>query len=264
MARRNGRMPPLEPWQELLIRQKYGDCITVDDRRELNDRLGWKQDAKMTMLYNAASGLGVTCGRQDMASPLARTSDFATTVFSPRDDEYMVNAFNLLPVERIARQRGFSVAAVLYRVRHLECRKPAAFWHLDQVAACLNTSYEAVQSRSDLERWQLHNGQWLIGSCSLVRWFAQEWDQLLAAGADEFFLREIMESHEDLMAMVTEYERCKYLSAAHVCMNPRAGLQYGHSCTQLKRIDGYEAGENPKCAVRNEPFPAQPLLGPEA
>ncbi len=260
--KRNGRMPPLEPWQELLLRQKYGDCLTVEDRRELNEQLGWEYDVKMTMLYNAASGCGVTCGRGRMPSPLPERSDFRTTVFSERDDQYLLHAFTLLPVERIARQRGYSVAAILYRARQLGLRRPAAFWPLGQVAHSLGLPYATVLERPGIERWQLDNGQWLIGSCSLVRWFTESWDDLIEQGADEFLLHEVMESYHQLLALTTEYERCKYLSAEHVCMNPKAGLQYGHSCSQLKRVGGYEAGENPKCAVRNEDFPAQPLFGP--
>jgi hypothetical protein len=89
-----------------------------------------------------------------------------------------------------------------------------------------------------------------------------DWHRLVEGGADEYLLHEIVEGYHELLEMTTEYERCKYLSAEHVCMNPRAGLQYGHSCTQLKTAGGYEAGENPKCAVRNTEFPAQPLTIP--
>jgi hypothetical protein len=261
--KRNGRMPAIEPWQEELLRQKYAGCLTVEDRRELNEELGWGHDTKMTMMYNAASGLDITCGRGGITSPLKRRSEFPG-FFKPRDDEYILNAFYQRTVEEIARQRGFSIAAILYRARHLGCRRPAAYWPLGQIADSLNVGVDDILARSDIERVQLDNGQTIVGSCSLVQWFMADWQSLIEGGADEFLLHEIMEGYHDLLAMTTEYERCKYLSAEHVCMNPKAGLQYGHSCTQLKTVGGYEAGENPKCAVRNADFPEQPLKLPVA
>jgi hypothetical protein len=254
-------MPQIEPWQEQLLRYYYGGCLSAEDRKELNERLGWGHDVKMTMMYNAASGLEITCGRGGSLAPLEQRTAFPAA-FSERDDEYITNAFQLRRVEEIARQRGYSVAAILYRARHLGCRRPAAYWPALQIATCLNLPLEQVLRREGLERWQLDNGQVLIGACSLVQWFVDEWDALVAGGADEHLLHEVVEGYHDLMAMTTEFERCKYLSAEHVCMNPRAGLQYAHSCTQLQRAGGYEAGENPKCAVRNEPFPEQPLRPP--
>lgn len=261
MARRNGRMPQLEPWQERLLREKYDGCLSVEDRRELNERLGWGDDPQMGMLYNAASGLGVTCGRGHEPSALAHGTPFPTA-FTERDDAYIKSAWPLMAVERIARQRDYSLAAILYRARQLGCRKAAAYWPLERLAQSLRLPMDEIRRRDDLERWQLDNGRWVVGSCSLVRWFMHEWDELVAGGADEHLLHEVLESYHELMDMQLEYERCKYLSPEHICMNPHAGLQFGHSCSQIKRTGGYEAGENPKCAVRNEPFGPQPLMAP--
>lgn len=254
---RHGRMPPTEPWQDMLILQFYSGCLDTEDRHELNERLAWGNDPKLMNLYNAASALGVTCGRPGVKAPLPERENPRETQFTAQDDNYIVKAFDMCSVEQIARQRGHSMGAIYYRARHLGCRKPAAYWTEAQVAEGLQIRIQDVLARKQLEKWQLEDGHWLLGAASLARWIDQDWDKLLEAGADEFFLLEIVESYLAVLSLADEWGRCKYLSSEHVCLNPRAGLQYNHCCAGLDRPGGYEAGESPNCGERNRPFPAQ-------
>jgi hypothetical protein len=67
-------------------------------------------------------------------------------------------------------------------------------------------------------------------------------------GADEFFIREILESMDDKLNNKTNWERCQYLTHGHVCGNPYSISSFGLYCPNSDR---YRAGEDPLCDARN-------------
>jgi hypothetical protein len=89
----------------------------------------------------------------------------------------------------------------------------------------------------------------VVSTTSLARWLTNKANikRLETVDADEFFIREIMESVRDIADKKTEFERCKFLSHDHICMNTYTEGSFGLYCTNTDR---QRAGEDPRCSVR--------------
>jgi hypothetical protein len=240
---------------------RYPLCITTEDKVNLAKELGIETVEK---LYNLASRHGAT-GRGS-AAKLARDAaqnpdlldnreDFVEVKWTRKADKYLKERFGSKPIESIAFHVGHTETAVLYRARKLGLRLPVKIWKLEKVCAWLSMSPQEIKSVPDGPEFYPFSGLdqklefEVVTTSSLARWFARPGvrDDLRARGADEFFIREIMESVADLAAKKTRFERCRFLSHGHVCMNTRSFSSFGCYCTNTER---QKAGEDRQCSDR--------------
>lgn len=265
--------------QKEAVRRRYPLARTLEEKRELAIELGMGEGA-VHRLYNLASRLKATRtydewaqGPEQQEAPAARRYDAASdeerlrmrevpseTRFTREDDHYLKSYFGREAIEKIAFHRGHTEIAMLYRARILGLRRPALAWEQRKVMAWLGIedSEWPVLQREGVEAFDLpdrrgHVRVTLVSATSLARWLTQgaRWQRLVAGGADEFFCREILESTADVQRAEVGWERCRFLSAGHVCMNPWASSSLGLFCTTTDR---HVAGEDPKCAVRSMRF----------
>lgn len=261
--------------QKQLVRDKYPLCRTLDDKESLARELGMSSIHK---LYNLASRLHVTRSydewngaegdepdgpeRYDAAtdgSRLRMRESFAATEFSEEDDRFLTSNFGRIKIEAIAFHRGHSETAMIYRARHLGLRRPNRIWETDKVTAWLGLDERDWPSleKEGLDRLLLRGRRGevisdVVTTTSLARWLVRgnRWQQLVRThGADEFFIREIIESVALLQRRATSWESCAFLSAGHVCLNSFAANSVGLFCT--RNADKHEAGEDPKCQVKH-------------
>lgn len=260
--------------QKELVRDKYPLCRTLEDKEALAAELGIESIHK---LYNLASRLRATRTYDEWAVGSGDTSDDmpdrydatddldrlrlretpADTTFTAEDDRYLKRSFGRQTIEQISFHRGHTETAMLYRARHLGLRRPVRYWDTTKVEAWLNiepAEWEDIE-KEGVDRFPLRNRRQevvmiLVSTTSLFRWLVQgnRWQRLVAhAGADEFFVREIIETVPEIQAGETEWESCRFLSAGHVCMCPYALNSFGLFCSNNER---HAAGEDPKCTVR--------------
>lgn len=197
----------------------------------------------------------------------------ATVSFDVQDDRAIAREWGHTEVGLIAQRRGLSLSAVLYRARHLGLRQASRNWPGHQVEAWLQIAPSdwPQLAEAGLEWWELSDRRGrvlerLVSTTSLGRWLVQgnRWQQLVTAGADEFFCREILETCADLQrtaaiplppdpeeAPPLRWEYCKFLGPDHACRNPFAAC-YALFCSNSER---YAAGDDPKCESRRLPLP---------
>jgi hypothetical protein len=250
------------------VRKRYHLCRTTADKQALADEL---QIGSVPKLYNLASRLGAT-GKESTPSDSAQQGrgqevhnierlvnereDPDTIEFSKEDDRYLKAEFGRRTVEAISYHLHHSETAILYRARHLELRKPVKYWRIDKVAPWLGMTVAEFRELQDegIDIYPLGDLNKrvvleVVSTTSLGRWMAlpEKLDWLRENEADDFFVREIMESIDDLVNRKTEFERCKFLSHGHVCQNPFTENSFGLFCTNTDR---QVAGEDPRCSVR--------------
>lgn len=245
------------------VKKRYPLCRTTEDKQTLADELGIGSVPK---LYNLASRLGAT-GRDEEgkrstaeahdSSRLGLREDPNTLKFSKASDRYLKAEFGRRTVEEIAYHLHHSETAILYRARHLGKRLPIKYWNASKVAAWLGISDETLHGRLTQEGVDVYpladsSGRQvleLVSTTSLARWLSDKTNLRWAREnqADEFFIREILESVEDLAEEKTRFESCKYLSHGHVCQNPFTESSFGLFCSNNER---YNAGEDPRCTVK--------------
>lgn len=277
-------MPPAAParprrakyadWQKDLVRTKYPLCRTTRDKEALCREA---QISTLHKMYNLASRLGVTRTHHDglQASDGERGGDLydattdatrlslreipSQTAFSEADDTFLRENFGSQTIEQIAFRCEHTTTAMSYRARVLGLRRPAKWWPAEQVEVWLGLAaadWAGLQAEG-LELAELTNRQGkvvkrLVSTLSLGRWLTQgnRWQRLVSElGADEFFCRDIIESVDELREQTTRWEGCAFLSAGHVCMNPRAGISMGLFCPNNER---YEAGRDPNCDEKDK------------
>jgi hypothetical protein len=245
------------------VRKRYGLCRTTADKQALADELGIGSVPK---LYNLASRLGAT-GKEGVDETggnveahederLLLREDPDSTEFSLESDRYLRAEFGRRTVEAIAFHLHHSETAILYRARQLGLRQPVKYWNTVKVAAWFGIADDELRQlgREGLDIYPLgdRNGRValeVVSTTSLGRWLAQadNIERLRTREADEFFIREIIESISTLVLRETEFERCKFLSHGHVCQNPFTENSFGLFCTNSDR---QRAGEDPRCSVR--------------
>jgi len=244
------------------VRQRYPLCRTTADKENLARELGIGSVAK---LYNLASRLGATGkeGSKNHTYALAEgeerllvREDPGSTTFTPDADHYLRAEFGRRAASVIAFHLHHTETSVLYRARHLGLRQPVKYWDIVKVAFWLGLELNELQSmdKEGLDIYPFHDPQTgrlvkeVVSTISLARWIAQPKHKKLLAerNADEFFLKEIEESVEEIQAHRVEFERCKFLSHDHICMNTYA-VSFGLYCTNTDR---QRAGEDPNCSVR--------------
>jgi len=246
------------------VRKRYKFCRTTADKQALADELNIGSVPK---LYNLASRLGAAGQAEDpndrsnesfSAERLYERESPATTKFSRDCDRYLKDEFGRRHIEDIAYHLEHSEAAMLYRARHLGLRLPVKYWQIEKVARWFGMQIDEFRdlAQEGIDIYPLANrsgrvkvevvsttslGRWLKVKKNVKRLWAEE------PHPDEFFLLEIEESINDLVNNKTTFERCKFLSHGHVCMNPFTDNSFGLFCTNNEK---YRAGEDPRCAVR--------------
>lgn len=246
------------------VRKRYGLCRTTADKQALADELGIGTVPK---LYNLASRLGATGkegidetgGSEDsnLKERLLLRENPNDTIFSAEAERYLTDEFGRRTVEAISFHINHSETAVLYRARHMGLRLPVKHWNIVKVSAWLGFDVDDFRtlSREGLDIHPQHdpeNGNLVlevVSTTSLGRWLtiSENIDRVEAQDADQFFLKEIKESMDDLVHQRTQFERCKFLSHGHVCQNPYAEDSFGLFCSNYDR---QLAGEDPNCSVR--------------
>lgn len=266
MAKRSRRY---SNWVKQQVKLRYPLCRTTQDRLQLAAELDIRDEngePSVSKLYNLASRLGAT-GR-DGASRAAvmhadsehagrRREDPDTTTFTEQADRYLRDEFGRRTVEEIAVYLRHTPTAVLYRARKLGLRKPVKYWPARKVAAWLSISMDQLRELTDegidIIPQADRDGRLtleVVSTTSLGRWLRNEKNlaKVREAGADEFFIREILETLEEIASGKSEWERCKFLSYGHVCQNTYAKLtSYGLFCTNTDRQG---AGQDPNCRYR--------------
>lgn len=248
------------PYVKDQVRKRYPLCRTTADKQVLADELGIGSVSK---LYNLASRLGaagqeVEPGEHPEAHSSERLKERENPdqiKFTRQADRYLRSEFGRRTLEDISYHLHHSETAVLYRARHLKLRKSVKYWRVDKVARWFGMEEQDFKALEE-EGLDIHpladmRGKVqleVVSTSSLARWMAlkKNIERLRRQGADEFFIREIEETIEDLLSRKTEFESCKFLSHGHVCQNPYAD-SYGLFCTNNEK---YRAGEDPHCAVR--------------
>ncbi|WP_217924659.1 hypothetical protein [Miltoncostaea oceani] len=197
----------------------------------------------MPQLYNLACRLHVTAGDDRPERDLARAKamepgrrllreDPATTVFSADHDDYLTRHFGRLEIEVIAHFVGHTETAVAYRARRLGLRRAARHWELAKVMDWLGVDGPTLRDWGvELHRCCDRRGRVrtiLVESTDLARALVRGgcWQRLVARGADQFFIREIIESVLSVQKHGAPWERL-WVSHGHVCLNPFSSPSFG-------------------------------------
>lgn len=245
------------------VRQRYPLCRTTADKEHLATELGIGSVAK---LYNLASRLGATgkTGAELHSHVIAHEEERLLVRENPDDttfdtdaDHYLRAEFGRRSTATIAFHLHHTETAVLYRARQLGLRLPVKYWDILKVAFWLGMEVAAFRqlAQEGLDIYDFHDPdsgrlvKEVVSTTSLARWMAISGNakRLRAASADEFFIREIGESVRAIADRETEFERCKFLSHDHICMNTYTAVSCGLYCTNTDR---QRAGEDPRCSVR--------------
>ena len=281
-----------QPWQREMVKREYPTCQTPEEKLELCRRAGIKD---IRRLYNLACQEGITRRSDDLSdsefraftngdknvmslrrsytpeeedSLLSRRDDPRSLKFSGEDDKFLIANYGRMSVTAIAKQRGFSETAVMYRARHLErpgrtpegeptppapLRQPAVGFSLRRVAAWLGLSESEAKGlkTAGVEVRPLPNrkgevtGHWVLAQ-SLAPFLSKHGARLIKErDADMFFIKEILETEKLIMDGKTEQAGCYFVDHGHRCCNPWAGPRYETFCPN---------GMDPKCKVKELRF----------
>jgi hypothetical protein len=244
------------------VRKRYGLCRTTADKQALADELGIGSVPK---LYNLASRLGATgkesatslswSAAHEEARHLER-EDPDTIEFTSEADRYLRSEFGRRTPEAISFHLHHTETALLYRARHLGLRQPVKLWDIVKVAKWFGMTLDEFRelAREGIDIHPLGNRdsklvREVATTTSLGRWMQDDANlaSLRSRGADEFFIREILESIDDILNQRIEWERCKFLTHGHVCQNTYSMNSFGLFCPNSDR---HRAGEDPSCMVR--------------
>jgi hypothetical protein len=224
--RKKERYP--EPTKVLVMR-KYPLCLTKEDRHML------RREAKiesLTKLYNFASRLVVTRGHGEPeydpctdVNRLLLRFDPSEWVWTKDMDRYIKNAWRRFEIENIAFFLNTSETAVLHRARHLGLRNVPKYWDVKKVSYWLGLTKEDLINLKtkgvagadgkavtlDLKPCTDPEEEvriWLVSTSSLARVLAKDnyYKVLIEKkGADEFFIKDILESAEALQITQLAY-----------------------------------------------------------
>jgi hypothetical protein len=254
-------------WQKQQVKLLYPACRSTRDKHDLAARLRIVDDEgepSVARLYHLASRLGCTRGRDqhereaaiNSADRLRTRTDPEQLVFTAEDDRHLRENFGRRRPEAIAFDLGQPETATLYRARKLGLRRPVKHWPAHKAAAWLGLTLEELLAERErgVDVYSLGGDRsasaalHVVSTTSLWRWLGRPEKQRLLAEreVDRFFLLELEESKEAILADPDAWESCQHLSHGHVCQNPRAD-GFDLFCPDNGR---YRAGEDPKCTVR--------------
>ncbi|WP_217924755.1 hypothetical protein [Miltoncostaea oceani] len=190
------------------------------------------------------------------AERLTLREDPATTVFTREGDEYLrrhfgVDARTRRHLEEIAFHLSHTETAIMYRARVLGLRRWCKYWQAEKIIAWTGLSETRLRELGvDFYPCLDRDGQLavtLVSTSSLMRLIAfdmaadqpedEEPEQrtgssanhhaeLVAAGADGFLLAELADLRREIDSGSDPWERSRWVSHGHVCLNPWAGLSF--------------------------------------
>jgi hypothetical protein len=263
---RSGRAQYSEE-QKALVLAKYNLCFNSDDRIVLAKEA---EVESLQKLYNLSSRLGAT--RPHSSSSDEWTSDapdgydvtqdfsrlylrdsFKDTKWSQKEDDFIQEHFGKSFIEEIAFFLNKSETATAYRSRQLGLRNIPKYWSAAKVAPWLGIGLKdlLLLSKNGLEIFPCtdRDGEVkivLISTVSLARILLRGrlYRKLLNPAkynADEFFIRDVVESVVALQKEEAVWEPNAWVSHGHTCLNPFADLSFGWFYDgQDKAMEGLE------------------------
>lgn len=251
--------------QKRIVREQYHLCITRADKVALQHKLGFSSIEQLYNLANRLNVTrthrdDVTIQRraEEAFEPdrLLLREDPDQLEFSAHTDDYLTRHFGpdarmRRHLEEIAFHLGHSETAMMYRARHLGLRAFCKYWPDAKIIAW--TGMDAARLRAigvDFFPCIDRDGNvaiTLVSTSSLLRLIAatgaddipegadaahepglvDRREELLGAGIDLFLLRELDELRVAVLAGTVRWERSRWISHGHVCLNPWAGLSFG-------------------------------------
>lgn len=244
--------------QRALVKAKYHLCNSPADRKALAREVGIESIQK---LYNLASRIKATRGHANSHTewtdedergydPTQDTNrlyirdDYATFRFNAEQERYIREHWRHDFIEEIAFMLNCAETTVAYNARRLGLRNVPKYWDVRKVGPWLNLSMRELIAlrRRGLELFPCCDARGntriiLVSTSSLARVMtgAQLWKQLVdRRGADEFFIRDVIESMVELQDGKASWEPNVWVSHGHTCLNP-----FSESCFGWF-FDGYD------------------------
>lgn len=238
--------------QKALVLAKYNLCFSSEDRIALADEA---EVESLQKLYNLSSRLGATRPHSssseewtsDAPEGYDATQDFARLYlrddfpgrWSSKEDAFIEEHFGKSFIEEIGFFLNRSETAVLYRSRKLGLRNIPKYWSAAKVAPWLGIGLKdlLLLVRHGLEIFPCTDREGevkivLISTVSLARVLLRGrlYRKLLDPEkyrADEFFIRDVIESVVSLQKGEAVWEPNAWVSHGHTCLNPFADLSFG-------------------------------------
>lgn len=193
-------------------------------------------------------------------------------LFTAEDDKALIKDFGKVKIVEIAKTRGHSETAIMYRARHLTAREKrpdgslseeralrqaSQAFELDRVASWLGLTVDevkalqaaGVQIRPIKDR-EHKTVKWWVMAESLVDFLGKFGARLVEErDADRFFIKEVLECAELIAKGELEYEGCYFVDHGHVCNNPWAGAPCGWFCRYGEDTAQDGQSDQRKCRV---------------
>lgn len=230
--------------QKKLVLQKYPFARTREQKIALARELGMES---IEQLYNLANRLGATRPQQDRLADdalaqqesmdpirLLLREDPEETIIAPWQDTYLTAEYGRKPLEMIAYYCDHSETSMMVRARELGLRRFCKYFPADKVQGWTGMSEEQLHDLG-VDYYNCHDRRGklairLVSASSLLRIASapERRTALEAANCDRWLLREL----DDLLATHArgrvQWEPSRWVSHGHVCLNPWAGLSFGH------------------------------------
>jgi len=209
---------------------------------------------------------------------LRRRDDPRTTKLTANDEKYLIENYGKVDIVTIAKHRGISETALMYFARKLEkevkterpdpedskkkivtfhkefLRRPAHGYTLKRVSAWLGLTEDELRELASTvnviirplpnKRGEITD-YWVLAE-SLVPFLQKHGKFLIKEkGADLFFIKEVLETSQEVEAGSTTYTGCYFADHGHKCRNPFAGPRYETFCPN---------GRDQKCKVKELRF----------
>lgn len=250
--------------QKQVVKEQYHLCITRADKVALQERLGFTSIEQLYNLANRLNvtrthrdDVTVQPRSEEAFAPerLRIREDPDTVEFSPHSDDYLSRHFGpeartRRHIEEIAFHLGHSETSIMYRARHLGLRTFCKYWQDSKIVAWTGLDADRLRKIGvDFFPCIDRDGKLaitLVSTSSLLRLIAatggddhpeganavaepglvDRREELLTAGIDLFFLRELDELRSAVLSGAVRWERSRWVSHSHVCLNPWAGLSF--------------------------------------
>ena len=235
--------------QKAAVSILYKLCRTPEDRDRVAADVGIGSRQK---LYNLASRIDATRphanSQQEITSDdgynarldtsrLFLRDDFTSVEWSEDDERYLREHFGRTFIEDVGVFLNRSETAVAYKARTMGLRNVPKYYDVAKVSKWLGLKLSELimLTKHGLELFPCVNPEGkveitLVSTTSLARVLVWKrlWKMLLAKhDADEFFIRDVIESIAELQKGDALWEPNPWVSHGHTCLNPFAGICFG-------------------------------------